>query len=154
VEEGTRIRLTGEGEAGVRGGPNGDLYVFISVQPHPLFHREGSQLHCEVPIKMSTAALGGSIEVPTIDGIKAKVNIPAGTQSGTKFRLKGKGMSVLRSKSRGDMIIHANVEIPQNLTRKQKELLEAFDAEGDANSHPQSSGFFERIKDFFSDLKE
>ena len=155
VEEGTRIRLSGEGEAGFRGGPEGDLYIFLSVKPHPIFKREGADIHCKVPINMSTAALGGAVEVPTIDGNRVKVNIPAGTQSGRQFRLKGRGMSVMRSQSRGDMYIHAAVETPVNLSKKQKELLREFDksSEGKHNS-PESEGFFTKVKEFWEDLKE
>ena len=151
VEDGTRIRLAGEGEAGLNGGPAGDLYIFISVAPHRLFQREGSAIHCRVPIAMTQAALGDQIEIPTIDGSKAKVTIPAGTQTCQQFRLKGKGMSVLRSTARGDMFVEIAVETPANLTRKQRELLEQFDAESRANAKtsPESEGFFARVKEFF-----
>jgi len=155
VEDGTRIRLAGEGEAGLRSGPPGDLYIFLSVTTHRLFHREGANIHCRVPIPMTTAALGGSIEVPSIDGGRAKVAIPAGTQTGTQFRLRGKGMSVLRSPSRGDMFIQAVVETPMNLTKKQKELLEEFaKAAGDDSTSPESHGFFKKVKEFFEDLTD
>jgi molecular chaperone DnaJ len=155
VEDGTRIRLAGEGEAGLRGGPPGDLYIFLSVAPHRLFQREGANIQCRVPIPMTTAALGGAIEVPSIDGGRAKVNIPAGTQTGTQFRLRGKGMSVLRSSARGDMFIQAVVETPMNLTRRQKELLEEFAREnGDDATSPESHGFFKKVKEFFEDLTE
>lgn len=155
VEEGTRIRLTGEGEAGFRGGPEGDLYIFLSVKPHPIFKREAADIHCKVPINITTASLGGTVEVPTIDGSRVKVNIPAGTQSGRQFRLKGRGMSVMRSQTRGDMYIHAAVETPVNLTKKQKELLREFEknSEGKHNS-PESEGFFTKVKEFWEDLKE
>ena len=123
VEDGTRIRLASEGEAGLRGGGNGDLYIFLAVNAHPLFQRDGANIHCRVPISMPTAALGGTIEVPTIDGSRAKVTIPAGTQSGHQFRLRGKGMSVLRSASRGDMFAQVSVETPVHLTKRQQELL-------------------------------
>ncbi|MFD1332536.1 molecular chaperone DnaJ [Methylopila musalis] len=149
VEDGTRIRLSGEGEAGTRGGPSGDLYIFLSIEQHPLFQRDGADLYCRVPIEMTTAALGGSFEAPTIDGGGAKVKIPEGTQSGMQFRLKGKGMPVLRSKEVGDMYIQAVVEIPQKLTRRQRELLEAFAAEASEANHPESNGFFSRVKEFF-----
>ncbi|MAR56334.1 MAG: molecular chaperone DnaJ, partial [Rickettsiales bacterium] len=132
VEEGTRIRLANEGEAGFRGGPSGDLYIFISVKPHKIFRRDGANLYCKVPLKFTSAALGGSIEVPTIEGGRVKVNIPAGTQSGHQFRLRGKGMSILRSQSRGDMYIEVVVETPVKLSKKQKELLEQFEAEAPA----------------------
>lgn len=154
VEEGTRIRLAGEGEAGFRGGPNGDLYIFLSVKPHKLFKREGANVFCRVPLKFTTAALGGTIEVPTIEGGRVKVNIPAGTQSGHQFRLKSKGMSVLRSAARGDMYIEVQVETPVKLNKKQKELLEEFDKGVTKDSSPESEGFFARVKEFWEDLKE
>ena len=154
VEEGTRIRLSGEGEAGLRGAPSGDLYIFLSVAAHRLFQRDGANIHCEVPITVTTAALGGAIEVPTIDGGKARVTIPAGVQTGHQFRLKGKGMSVMRSTNRGDMYIHAAVEIPVNLTKKQKELLREFDSIGGDKTNPQSAGFFAKVKELWDDLRE
>jgi molecular chaperone DnaJ len=156
VEDGTRIRLAGEGEAGMHGGPTGDLYIFISVAPHRLFQREGASVHCRVPISMATAALGDQIEIPTIDAGKAKVSIPAGTQTGQQFRLKGKGMSVLRSPARGDMFVEIAVETPANLTRKQRELLEQFKAESGANAKtsPEAEGFFARVKEFFDGGRE
>ena len=155
VEDGTRIRLAGEGEAGVRGGAAGDLYIFLSVKPHRLFQRDGANIHCRVPISMPTAALGGSIEVPTIDGGRAKVNVPAGTQSGHQFRLKGKGMSVLRSPARGDMYVQVTVETPVHLTKRQQELLREFEKAGGSHAtHPESEGFFARVKEFFEDLRE
>jgi molecular chaperone DnaJ len=156
VEEGTRIRLSGEGEAGMRGGPAGDLYIFLQVKPHSIFQREGSDLHCRVPVPMTTAALGGSIQVPTIEGGKVKVTIPAGTQSGRQFRLKDKGMSVMRSSGlRGDMYVHAAVETPVNLSKKQKDLLKQFAGEkGSKDNSPESENFFTRVKDFWEDLKD
>ena len=153
VEEGTRIRLTGEGEAGMRGGPTGDLYIFISIQPHEIFKRDSADIHCTIPIKMTTAALGGSIEVPTIDGGRVKVTIPEGTQNGHQFRLRGKGMTVLRSSTRGDMYIHTIVETPVKLHKKQRELLKDFEKVADGTS-PESEGFFAKMKDFWEDLKE
>ncbi|GBD50857.1 molecular chaperone DnaJ [Methylopila sp. Yamaguchi] len=149
VEDGTRIRLSGEGEAGLRGGPSGDLYIFLSLEDHALFQRDGADLYCRVPIAMTTAALGGSFEAPTIDGGRTRVKIPEGTQSGMQFRLRGKGMPILRSKDFGDMYIQAVVEIPQKLSRKQRELLEAFAAEESEANHPESTGFFSRVKEFF-----
>jgi molecular chaperone DnaJ len=149
VEDGTRIRLGGEGEAGARGGPSGDLYIFLSMEAHPLFQRDGADLYCRVPIAMTTAALGGSFEVPTIDGGRTRVKVPEGTQSGMQFRLKGKGMPVLRSKELGDMYIQAVVEIPQRLSRRQRELLEEFATEASEANHPESTGFFSRVKEFF-----
>ncbi len=155
VEDGTRIRLAGEGEAGLRGGGNGDLYIFLAVKAHPLFQREGANIHCRVPIAMPIAALGGTIEVPTIDGSRAKVTIPAGTQSGHQFRLRGKGMTVLRSSARGDMFAQVSVETPVHLTKRQQELLREFEKEGDAQkTHPESEGFFAKVKEFFEDLRE
>jgi molecular chaperone DnaJ len=155
VEDGTRIRLAGEGEAGLRGGAAGDLYIFLSVKPHRFFQRDGANIHCHVPISMPTAALGGSVEVPTIDGGRAKVNVAPGTQSGHQFRLKGKGMSVLRAASRGDMYVQVVVETPVNLTKRQQELLREFDKSGDSKpTHPESEGFFARVKEFFEDLRE
>jgi len=151
VEEGTRIRLANEGEAGMRGAPSGDLYIFLGIKPHRLFRREGSDIYCRVPLPMTTAALGGTIEVPTIDGAKTKVNVPAGTQTGQQFRLKGKGMTVLRSPARGDMYAEIALEVPVNLTKKQREILEQFNTEiHQAGSHsPESDGFFARVREFF-----
>jgi molecular chaperone DnaJ len=149
VEDGTRIRLAGEGEAGHRGGPNGDLYIFMSVKPHSIFTREGNDLHCKVPIKMTTAALGGSIEVPSIDGAKVKINIPAGSQSEDTFRLKDKGMTKLRSTARGGMYVHIHVETPVKLSKKQIKLLEEFDVENNEKSNPETTSFFKKVKDLF-----
>jgi molecular chaperone DnaJ len=156
VEDGTRIRLAGEGEAGIRGAPQGDLYIFLAIRQHPMFVRDAADIHCRVPVPMTTAALGGSIEVPAIDGSRTKVNIPAGTQSGAQFRLRAKGMSVLRTQQRGDMYVQVNVEVPVNLTKKQRELLEEFDkAGGRGKSHsPESEGFFAKVKELWQDLKE
>jgi molecular chaperone DnaJ len=155
VEDGTRIRLAGEGEAGVRGGAPGDLYIFLALKPHRIFQRDGANIHCRVPIAMPTASLGGSLEVPTIDGGRAKINVPAGTQSGHQFRLKSKGMSVLRSPSRGDMYVQVVVETPVNLTKRQQELLREFEKEGDGHrTSPESEGFFARVREFFEDLRE
>ena len=156
VETGTRIRLSGEGEAGLRGGPAGDLYIFINVRPHRIFQREGANIHVRVPVPMTTAALGGSVEVPTVDGHRARINIPSGTQSGQQFRLRAKGMSMLRTTSRGDMFVELTVETPVNLTKKQKDLLEEFRAEGgDESSHsPESGGFFSKVKELWEDLKD
>ena len=147
VEDGTRIRLTGEGEAGARGGPAGDLYVFLSVRRHQLFEREGADVHCRVPISMVQATLGGSIEVPTLDGKMARINIPAGAQGGHQFRMRGKGMPIVRSSQFGDMYIEINVETPTNLTSKQKELLKEFEKAG--KTSPESEGFFSKVKEMF-----
>lgn len=146
VEEDTRIRLAGEGEAGIRGSSPGDLYIFLHIARHKFFQRDTDNLHIKVPIKMTTAALGGTVEVPTIDGKRAKVSIPAGTQTGEKLRLKGKGMSILKSSSRGDMFIHVQVETPKNLSKKQKEILKNFDDDSKGSS-PESEGFFAKVKD-------
>jgi len=155
VEDGTRIRLAGEGESGLRGAPPGDLYIFLSLQPHRLFQREGADIYCRVPISMTTAVLGGTIEIPTIEGKLARVTIPAGTPTGHQFRLKDKGMSILRSKARGDMFVQALVETPVNLTDRQKELLREFEEESGAETHsPQSHGFFGKVKELWEDLKE
>lgn len=155
VEDGTRIRLSGEGEAGARGGPSGDLYVFVSVKPHRFFKRDGANLHCRVPVSMVEASIGGHVEVPLIDGKKNKVTIPAGTQAGTQLRLKGKGMSVLRSQSRGNMYIEIAVETPVNLSKKQKDLLNDFAGQGKSrNNSPESQGFFSKVKDLWDDLKD
>ena len=152
VEDGTRIRLSGEGEAGMRGGPAGDLYIFLAVRPHPFFQRDGADLYCRVPISLVQAALGGEFTVPTVDGAEAKVKIPEGTQSGKQFRIKDKGMPILRSRDLGDLYIQAMVETPQNLTRRQRELLAEFDAESTQKTQPEAAGFFDKIKDFFDNL--
>jgi molecular chaperone DnaJ len=149
VEDGTRIRLGGEGEAGLRGGPAGDLYIFLSITTHDFFQRDGADLHCRVPISMVTAALGGEFEVPTIDGGKTRVKVPEGTQSGRRFRLGAKGMPVLRSKQMGDMYVQVIVETPQKLTKRQRELLAEFETLSSKETHPESAGFFGRVKEFF-----
>ncbi|MFX0545196.1 molecular chaperone DnaJ [Roseovarius sp. S1116L3] len=152
VETGTRIRLSGEGEAGMRGGPPGDLYIFIEVTKHPLFEREETNLYCNVPVSMISAAIGGDIEVPTIDGGRSKVKIPAGSQSGRQMRLRGKGMPALRGGSAGDMFIELAVETPVNLTSKQKELLREFEALSEDNN-PESKTFFKSVKSFWDSMK-
>jgi molecular chaperone DnaJ len=149
VEDGTRIRLGGEGEAGMRGGGNGDLYIFLSVTQHPIFQREGADLYCRVPVSMVTATLGGEFDVPTVDGGRSKVKVPEGTQSGKRFRLGGKGMPVLRSRERGDMYVQVAVETPQKLTKRQKELLKEFDQESSKDTQPESAGFFAKMREFF-----
>ena len=155
VEDSTRIRLSGEGEAGLRGAPAGDLYIFLTLRPHRFFQRDGGDIYCRVPIPMTKAALGGTVEVPTVDGTLARITIPSGTPTGHQFRLRGKGMSVLRSKSRGDMFVQASVETPQNLTKRQKELLKEFEAGSDDAKHsPEAHGFFSKVKDIWEDLKE
>jgi len=149
VEEGTRIRLTGEGQAGFNGGPPGDLYIFLSIAPHPIFQRDGHDLHCRAPVSFVTAALGGSIEIPTLDGGRSRVQIPEGTQSGRQIRVRGKGMRVLRGGGMaGDLYVEIAVETPVHLTRKQKDLLRAFEKEGEEGMHPESEGFFAKVKEF------
>ncbi|WP_028714052.1 molecular chaperone DnaJ [Paracoccus sp. J55] len=157
VETGTRIRLAGEGEAGMRGGPAGDLYIFIEVKEHPIFLRDGRMLACQVPVSMATAALGGEIEVPTIDGGRSRVKVPPGTQSGKQLRLRGKGMPPLRhgpgmNGESGDMLIELTVETPVNLTARQKDLLREFEAIS-ADNNPQTQGFFHKIKGFWDEMK-
>ncbi len=155
VEDGTRIRLSGEGEAGLRGAPAGDLYIFLSVRAHKLFRRDGADIHCRVPILMTAATLGGTIDIPAIDDSRARITIPAGTQTGQQFRLKGRGMAVLRSKARGDMFVQVSVETPINLSKKQKELLRQFENEiSQEQQSPESHGFFSKVKDIWEDLKE
>ncbi len=155
IEDGVRIRLSGEGEAGPAGAPPGDLYVHVGIQPHEIFQRDGANIYCRVPLPMAQAALGAEIEVPSIDGSRAKVKIPAGTQTGDQFRLRAKGFSMMRSVSRGDMFIQVAVETPQHLSRRQRELLEEFDAEakGHAKGSPESEGFFAKVSAFFESLK-
>ena len=152
VEDGTRIRLAGEGEAGVRGGPTGDLYIFLSIKPHAFFQRDGADLFCRVPISLVTAALGGEFTVPSLDGADAKVKVPEGTQTGKQFRLRGKGMPVLRSRDIGDLYIQVVVETPQALTKRQRELLLEFERESSRDTHPESAGFFSRVREFFDGL--
>jgi molecular chaperone DnaJ len=155
VEDGTRIRLAGEGEVGLRGAAPGDLYIFVSIAPHAIFQRDGANIFCRVPIPFTTAALGGTMEVPTVEGSRTRVTVPAGTQSGHQFRLRGKGMTVLRSAVRGDMYIQAVIETPVNLNKKQQELLREFEKAGDnGKTNPESEGFFARVKEFFEDLRE
>ncbi|MCI5077781.1 molecular chaperone DnaJ [Oricola sp.] len=149
IEDGTRIRLAGEGEAGFRSGPAGDLYIFVSVKPHEFFQRDGSDLYCKVPISMVQAALGGHFEVATMDGAYTRVKVPEGTQSGRQFRLKGKGMPVLRQPQMGDLYIQIAVETPQNLSKRQRELLQEFEDISAHENSPQSTGFFSRMKEFF-----
>jgi molecular chaperone DnaJ len=150
VEDGTRIRLAGEGEAGFRGGPSGDLYIFLSLAAHEFFQRDGADLHCRVPISMVTAALGGEFDVPTIEKGKTKVKVPPGTQTARRFRIAAKGMPVLRSRQTGDMYVQVVVETPQNLTKRQQELLAEFEKLSSGATQPESSGFFTKVKDFFA----
>ncbi len=152
VETGTRIRLAGEGEAGVQGGPSGDLYIFIDVASHPIFEREGVNLFCRIPVPMATAALGGEIEAPNLDGGRSRVKVPAGVQSGKQLRLRSKGMPQLRGQGTGDLYIELAVETPVNLTARQKELLKEFEAESKEN-HPESADFFTKVKGFWDGMR-
>jgi molecular chaperone DnaJ len=143
--------LPGEGEAGGPGGSPGDLYVHVAIRPHAIFQRDGANIFCRVPLPMTQAALGGEVEVPAIDASRARVKIPPGTQTGEQFRLRGKGFSMLRTAQRGDMYIQVSVETPQQLTKRQRELLEEFDAEAKDHpkGNPESEGFFAKVRDFF-----
>jgi molecular chaperone DnaJ len=147
VEDGTRIRLANEGQAGVRGGLAGDLYILISVSPHEFFERDGADLYCVVPISMVVAALGGKLEVPMMGGGRAQVNVPEGTQSGRRFRLLAKGMPVMGSGQTGDIYVEVRVETPQNLTKRQRELLREFEELSSKHTNPQSAGFFKRVRE-------
>jgi molecular chaperone DnaJ len=148
VDAGTRLRIAGEGEAGVAGGPPGDLYVVVALKQHPLFERDGPDIHCEVPIQFVQAALGAEVDVPTVEG-KVKLQIPPGTQSGKVMRLRGKGLPTLRSSARGDQLVHVFVETPTKLTTRQRELLEAFADESDTEISPVTKGFLEKLRDLF-----
>ncbi|MDT8857686.1 molecular chaperone DnaJ [Paracoccaceae bacterium Fryx2] len=152
VETGTRIRLAGEGEAGLRGGPTGDLYIFIEVKDHAIFQRDGIHLFCRVPVSMPTAAMGGEVEVPTIDGGKSRVKVPAGSQTGKQMRLRAKGMPALRGGAAGDMLIELAVETPVNLTARQKELLREFEKLSEDNN-PEGTSFFSKVKGFWDGMK-
>ena len=154
IEDGVRIRLAGEGEAGMRGGPAGDLYIFLSIKPHEFFQRDGADLFCRVPVSMTTAALGGQFEVTTLDGSKTRVKVPEGTQTGKQFRLKGKGMPVMRTSNFGDLYIQVAVETPQNLTKRQRELLGEFEKLSSEHNNPESTGFFARMKHFLDGLAD
>ncbi len=154
VEEGTRIRLAGEGEAGMRGGPAGDLYIFLSIEPHKLFERDGTELFCDVPVSLTTAALGGEMEVPTVGGGKVKVKVPEGTQTGKQFRVRGKGMPGLHARRHGDLYIQIHVETPVGLTKAQKDLLKQFDEASSDKTNPESAGFFDKVKEFFNDTPD
>jgi molecular chaperone DnaJ len=152
VETGTRIRLAGEGEAGLRGGPSGDLYIFIELREHAIFQRDGVHLFCRVPISLTSAALGGEVEVPTIDGGKARVKVPAGSQTGKQMRLRAKGMPALRGGGTGDMVIELAVETPVNLTARQRELLMEFEKLSEENT-PEGQSFFSKVKGFWDGMK-
>ncbi len=154
VEDGQRIRLAGEGDAGMYGGPNGDLYVFLTITPHAIFKREGNDLFCRVPVSFTTAALGGSVEVPTIDGGKTEVKLPEGTQTARQFRVRHKGMPGLRGEALGDLYVECVVETPVRLTKKQKELLRQFDEAATESNQPETSGFFARVKEFWNGAAE
>jgi molecular chaperone DnaJ len=148
VDEGDRIRLASEGEAGVNGGPAGDLYVMIHLKAHPLFTRDGDDLHCEMPVSFATAALGGEIEIPTLDG-QARIKIPPETQGGKVFRLRGKGIKGVRSQTAGDLLCHVVVETPVKLSSRQKELLREFESLSQQNNNPKAQSFMDRVKEFF-----
>ncbi len=150
VDDGTRIRLGGEGEAGENGGPAGDLYVFISVEPNEFFKRKDSDLLCEVPIDFISAALGGDIDVPSPDGKKLRITVPEGCQNQRQFRLKGKGMPVLQSKRYGDLFVEIHVEVPKNLNKKQRTLLKEFQNEASKNNNPDSESYITKLKNLFS----
>jgi molecular chaperone DnaJ len=152
VETGTRIRLAGEGEAGMRGGPSGDLYIFIEVKEHPIFQRDGVNLFCRVPVSITTAALGGEVEVPTIDGGKSRVKVPEGAQTGKQMRLRAKGMPALRGGGVGDMLIELAVETPVKLTTRQREILREFEALS-AENNPENASFFAKVKGFWDGMK-
>lgn len=153
VDTGDRIRLTGEGEAGTQGGPAGDLYVVVNVREHAIFQRDGKHLYCEVPISFADAALGGELEVPTLDG-RVKLKIPEGTQTGKQFRLRGKGVAPVRGGAAGDLLCRVAVETPVNLSKRQREMLEEFRGtlQGDTSHSPKASGWFEGVKRFFGDV--
>ncbi len=153
VETGTRIRLAGEGEAGMRGGPAGDLYIFIETREHPIFQRDGVNLFCRVPVSLITAALGGEVEVPTIDGGKSRVKVPAGTQTGKQLRLRAKGMPALRGGGAGDMVVELAVETPVNLSKRQQELLREFEKLEAEDNNPEGSSFFAKVKGFWDGMK-
>ena len=154
IEDGVRIRLGGEGEAGTRGGPTGDLYIFLNIRPHEFFQRDGADLFCKIPISMTTAALGGQFEVSCLDGSKSRVKVPEGTQSGKQFRLRGKGMPIMRSADQGDLYIQVAIETPQKLNKRQRELLEEFEMLSSEENSPESTGFFSRMKNFFDGMAE
>ncbi len=149
VEDGNRIRLSGQGEAGLRGGRTGDLYIFVSIKPHKFFQRDGSDLYCNVPVSMATAALGGQIDIPTIDGSKLSVSIPEGSQNNKHLRLRGKGMPILRQKNFGDLHLQISVETPVNLSKKQKQLLEEFQNISNEKNNPVSDSFFKKLRDLW-----
>ena len=150
MEDGTRVRLSGEGQAGFNGGPPGDLYVFVSVSAHEIFQREGHDLYCRVPVAFVAATLGGAVEVPTLDGGRTKLTLPEGTQTGRQFRVRGKGMPVMRGGGMsGDLYIEIQVETPVKLSKKQKELLKEFEAASPAGCQPDSDGFCAKAKAFW-----
>jgi len=154
IEDGVRIRLGGEGEAGARGGPPGDLYIFLSIKSHEFFQRDGADLFCKIPISMATAALGGQFEVACLDSTKSRVKVPDGTQTGKQFRLRGKGMPIMRSSDFGDLYIQVVTETPQNLSKRQRELLEEFEQISSEDNSPESTGFFTRMKRFLDGLAD
>lgn len=147
IDDGTRIRLANEGEVGFRGGMPGDLYIFVSIRPHQVFKRDGADIFCQVPVTFTTAALGGQVEVPTIEGGMTRLKVPEGTQSGTNFRMKGKGMPIMRTRKLGDMYVQVSLETPTKLNKRQIELLEEFGNLTSSKNHPVSGGFFSKVKD-------
>ena len=154
IDDGNQIRLSGQGEAGLNGGPAGDLYLFVSVASHEIFHRKENDIHCQIIISMATACLGGIIPIPTPDGKKASLKIPGSTQTGDQFRLRNKGMPIMNQENFGDMYAHASVETPKNLTKKQKDLLKEFEnISDDRTTQPDSVTFFSKVKEIFKDLK-
>jgi molecular chaperone DnaJ len=149
VEDGTRIRYQEQGDAGVNGGPPGDLYVFLKVKPHPFFEREGKDLHCSVPVSFTQASLGAEIMIPTLDGGEHKLKIPEGTQSGTTFRVRGKGVPGLQSSGKGDLYVQVRVQTPSRLTKRQRELLAELDQTFNVENKPEPRSLFEKVKDIF-----
>ncbi|PSC03325.1 molecular chaperone DnaJ [Alsobacter soli] len=149
VEDGTRIRLANEGEAGLRGGPNGDLYIFLSLKPHPFLQRDGADLFCRAPVSMVKAALGGEVPVPVLDGEECTVKIPEGAQTGKQIRIRGRGMPILRSRDKGDLYVQLVVETPQKLNARQRELLREFEQESSKDTQPESASFFAKVREFF-----
>jgi len=157
VDEGTRIRMAGEGEAGMRGGPSGDLYIFVHMRPHAVFKRDGTTLFAQAPVSVTTMALGGEIEVPVLDKTVAAIKVPHGTQTGKQFRVRGRGMPALNGAGFGDLVVQLDVETPVKLTKRQRELLEEFqaiEAEQDGKNNPASTGFFGKLKDVWSELTD
>jgi molecular chaperone DnaJ len=154
INDGSKVRIQNEGEAGIRGAQPGDLYIYVSIKEHEFYQRDNENLHCTVPVKMTTAVLGGTIEIPTIDGNIAKINIPEGTQFGTKLRIHQKGMPIINSARYGSIYVHINVELPVRITDQQKELLREFDMSNQHGTNPKSESFFSKVKNFVSEFKK